>query len=437
MAISKMLNAKTIIFAGTRPSTGCTEPVAVAWACALATQAVGGKPQAVQVRVDGNVYKNAIAVGIPFSLGKYGLEYAAALGCGGDPSVLLRVLETVSPESRDEMFALLEQEKVKISLNEATDRLWIEAQVTTDRGIGSALITERHTNLLRLTANGQDLPLPCYCKQQSYSGSCAPQIGKMKLKQLIALGDDIDSELSDWIWQGIDMDMRIARQGLELDYGLCLGKRLQRLVQSGLLGDDAANYASYMTAAAVDARMAGATLPVMTNAGSGNQGLGTVVPVMAFAAYNGINDRQALTRAVVIAHLISLYVKEHTGVLSYICGCAHGATAGAAAGILSLVGSTAEAVSKAVQNITADLTGIICDGGKPGCALKLALSAGEAVRISLLAAAGLEAQPADGIVGVTAEESIAHIGKISQSCAATADQAIIEILEGYHRQKRL
>ena len=431
-----MIDAKTIIFAGTRPSTGCTEPVAVAWACALATQAVGGKPQTVQVRVDGNVYKNAIAVGIPFSLGKYGLEYAAALGCCGDPSVLLRVLETVSPEGRDEMFALLEQQQVKIAINEAVNGLWIEAQVTTDLGIGSALITERHTNLVRLTANGQDLPLPCYCKQQKYVGGSPPLIGKMSLKQLIALSEDIDEELSDWIWQGIDMDMSIARQGLELDYGLCVGKRLHRLVHKGLLGDDPANYASYMTAAAVDARMAGATLPVMTNAGSGNQGLGTVIPVMAFAAYNGISDRRVLTRAVVIAHLISLYVKEHTGVLSYICGCAHGATAGASAGILSLLGCNAETVSKAVQNITADLTGIICDGGKPGCALKLALSAGEAVRISLLAAEGLEAQPADGIVGLTAEESIAHIGKISQSCASTADQAIIKILEDYHSQKK-
>ncbi len=431
-----MLNAKKIIMDGTHPSTGCTEPVAVAWACALATQAVGGKVEKVLVSVDANVYKNAIAVGIPSSGGRYGLEVAAALGCLGDPTRLFQILQAVSEAKQMQMLELLAHKKVKICLNEQARELRIEASITTDKGTGYALIEKYHTNLTELKVNNQNVPFPHYCCSDKCSAAKKESlVGSVTVKELIRFSQDIDEELAQWLWQGIKMNMEIARKGLEGDYGLCVGKKIQQLVQQGLLGDDSANYASYMTAAAVDARMSGADFPVMTNAGSGNQGLGTIIPVMSFAAFHKITDSEKILKAIAVAHLISIYVKEHTGVLSYLCGCAHGATAGAAAGVLTLAGYDASTIEKAMQNITADVTGMICDGGKPGCALKLALSANEAIRIALLATIGLEAQARDGIVGMSAEDSFANIAQISQKCAKTADQTIVNILDELHKKK--
>ena len=433
-----MLNAKKIIMEGTHPSTGCTEPVAVAWACALAAQAVGGKVQEVWVGIDANVYKNGIAVGIPSSGGRYGLEVAAALGCFGDPTRLFQILEGANDANRLAMLALIEQKKVIIYLNEEAKELRIEAKVKTENGTGYSLIEKYHTNLTELKVNDQKVPFPHYCCSDKCSSSKKEVlIGSITVKELIHLADEIDEELEKWLWKGIKMNMEIARQGLESNYGLCVGKKIQQLVQQGMLGDDSANYASYMTASAVDARMSGANFPVMTNAGSGNQGLGTIVPVMAFAAFYKITDSAKILKAIAIAHLISIYVKEHTGVLSYLCGCAHGATAGAAAGVLTLAGYDSNTIEKAMQNITADVTGMICDGGKPGCALKLALSAGEAVRIALLATIGLEAQASDGIVGTSTEDSFANIAQISQKCAKAADQTIVHILDELHKKKHV
>ncbi|NUM36680.1 MAG: serine dehydratase subunit alpha family protein [Candidatus Brocadiae bacterium] len=431
-----MLNAKKIIMEGTHPSTGCTEPVAVAWACALAAQAVGGKVEEVFVSVDANVYKNAIAVGIPSSGGRYGLEVAAGLGSLGDPTRMFQILEKVSENSRKEMLKLIDSKKIKIHLNEDAKELRIEAKIKTEKGTGCSLIEKYHTNLTELKVNDQKIAFPHYCCSDKCSSSKKESlVGSVTVKELIRLADEIDEELEQWLWKGIEMNMEIARQGLEENFGLCVGKKIQQLVKQGLLGDDSANYASYMTASAVDARMSGANFPVMTNAGSGNQGLGTIVPVMSFAAFHKITDSQKILKAIAVAHLISIYVKEHTGVLSYLCGCAHGATAGAAAGVLTLAGYDAHTIEKAMQNITADVTGMICDGGKPGCALKLALSAGEAVRIALLATIGLEAQARDGIVGASAEDSFANIAQISQKCAKTADQTIVHILDELHKKK--
>ena len=421
---------------GTHPSTGCTEPVAVAWACALASQAIGGKIQEVIVTVDANVYKNAIAVGIPSSGGRYGLEVASALGCAGDPTRMFQILEKINEEKRQEMLELVAKKKVKIILDEEAKELRIEAKVITEKGTAYALIEKYHTNLVDLRVNEQKVPFPHYCcADKGCSVEKESLVGSTTVKDLIRLAQEIDEELAQWLWDGIKMNMEIARRGLEESYGLCVGKKIQQLINQKMLGDDSANYASYMTAAAVDARMSGANFPVMTNAGSGNQGIGTIVPVMAFAAFHKITDSDRILKAIAVAHLISIYVKEHTGVLSYLCGCAHGATAGAAAGVLTLAGYDASTIEKAMQNITADVTGMICDGGKPGCALKLALSAGEAVRIALLATVGLEAQARDGIVGNSAEDSFANIAQISQKCAKTADQTIVRILDDLHHKK--
>lgn len=426
--MKNQLTAKEIIKGNTFFSTGCTEPVAVAWACSNAYRAIGGELLEVEVSVDPNVYKNGLSVGIPHSGGKYGLEVAAALGAAGDPSQILRVLETISEQDKEKMFKLIQDHKVRILLNEDAHQLYIEAKITTDKGTAIALVENFHTNLTKLIVNGKELPIPCYDAMSDEENNMI-MIGDQKVADLVALTDNIDDELADWIMEGIHANMEIACVGLEKnDFGLSVGHRLRDLVEKGLLGDDAANYASYMTAAAVDARMSGANISVMTNSGSGNQGLGTVVPVVSFAAFNKITDQKRIIKAVAIAHMISIYVKQHTGLLSCLCGCAHGATAGAASGILSLLGYNADAIERALRTITADLTGVICDGGKPGCALKLALSAGEAVRIAYLSAAGLEANSSDGIVGKTAEDSISNMGQLSRQCAKTADQTILHIM---------
>jgi L-cysteine desulfidase len=349
---------------------------------------------------------------------------------------MFQILERVSNEKQKEMVDLVDQKKVKITLDKEAKELQIEAKVITEKGIGYARIEKYHTNLVDLQVNNEKIPFPHYCCSDNKPSLKKESLaGATNIKELIQLASEMDEELEQWLWQGIKMNMEIARKGLEEHYGLCVGKKIQQLIQQGMLGDDSANYATAMTAAAVDARMSGANFPVMTNAGSGNQGIGTIVPVMSFAAFHKITDPKKILRAIAIAHLISIYVKAHTGVLSYLCGCAHGSTAGAAAGILTLMDHDASTIEKAMQNITADVTGMICDGGKPGCALKLALSAGEAVRIALLATIGLEAQPRDGIVGKNAEDSFANIAQISQKCAKTADQTIVHILDELHQKK--
>lgn len=427
--------AKDIIKGNTFFSTGCTEPAAVAWACSLAYRAIEGQLLEVQVTVDPNVYKNGLSVGIPYSNGKYGLDIAAALGCAGDPSHILQVLETIPETEKSKMLQLIQDGKVKIGLKENIKQLYVEAQITTDKGVATATIENAHTNLTKLTVNGKEIDHSCYYNKTQTKEKKFIFISDQKIADIISLADDIDEELADWIMKGANANMAIARLGLEKDYGLGVGRRWYNLIQQGLLGDDAANYASYMTAAAVDARMAGANLPVMTNSGSGNQGLGTIIPVMSFAAFNKITEQDKIIKALAVAHMISIYVKQHTGLLSCLCGCAHGATAGAVAGILTLADHKTEVIERALRAMIADITGIICDGGKPGCTLKLALSAGEAVRIAFLCVAGLEARPDDGIVGKTVEDSIANVGKFSRQCAQIADQIILHIMDEYQKKK--
>ena len=244
----------------------------------------------------------------------------------------------------------------------------------------------------------------------------------LSLERIYAFATGVPLERIAFLRRGMDMNLAIAREGLAGEYGMGVGRRLNQAGDAGY-----ANYAAALTAAAADARMGGCTLPVMSTAGSGNQGLAATLPCIAVARRLGSGE-EALLRAEALSQLVTIHIKAHIGKLSALCGCAIAASVGSACGITYLLGGGLAAICRAVQNMIADISGLICDGAKAGCALKIATGVGAAVQCAQLAQAGGSADGHDGIVTADVEQSIANLGQLGARGMMTADRVILEMM---------
>ena len=417
------------------PALGCTEPIAIALGAAAAATLVQNETiEEIEIWVDPNIYKNGIAVAIPSTGGLNGLDLASALGAlGGDPERRLQALETIDDETVQKAKKLIQAGKVIVNLLAEQKGLFIKTVLKTKTQTAESIIQDLHDNIVSLKCNGQSVTdSPLISETMGGGGKTKLQKVELWLKSfslsgLIDMLDELDEDDYTFLEEGVQFNIRLAEYGLKYGSGLGIGKTFERLVRQRLIQRDMIMSSRILTAAASDARMAGVPLPAMSSAGSGNHGLTATLPIWAVKDYIDC-ERKTVLEAIGISHIITAYVKAFTGRLSAVCGCSVAAGAGATAGITYLLGGDLRHIAGAITNLTEDLAGVICDGAKAGCSLKLATAAGTAVQAALFALQGVQVQSTDGIVATSAEKTMQNMGVLSNQGMIETDRTILKIM---------
>jgi L-cysteine desulfidase len=388
--------------------------------------------------VDPNIYKNGLAVSIPGTGGLCGLDKAAALGAvGGDPRMKLEVLDPIDEKAVEAALKLINAGKVTVHLLADKIGIFVRTIIKSGRHIAETIIEGMHDNITYQALDGKEK------RAASAKGEGTGQVSKpdihgleawlkaLSLKELVAMLDDLDEEDLDFLQQGVQFNTHLADYGLKFGCGLGVGKTLERLVRQRLIKRDMIVDARILTSSAADARMGGIKLPAMSSAGSGNHGLTAILPIVAVEKYLEV-DKKTFLEAIALSHLITAYVKAHTGRLSAICGCSVAAGAGATSGITYLLGGDVNHLAGAIKNLTEDLAGVICDGAKGGCALKLATAAGTAVQAALFSLQGVNVSDTDGIIHGSPEGTMKNIGILTTEGMIDTDRTILKIMLEKH-----
>ncbi len=406
------------------PAEGCTEPVAVAFATSLAAEQLSGAPASVELRLSANIIKNALGVGIP-GTGMVGIEIAAALGAVLRQSDKgLEVLQGFSPAQLDEAKALVDANVIHVEQKQTAESLYIEAQLTDGTDTSRVIVCRDHTNVVRVEKNNEvlvDKPISIG-EAGGEQGTGLTIDGIYDFATTVPFGDIA------FILDCVELNSRVSQEGLKGNYGLEVGKRMGAGANTrGVLLNNLALRLISATAAGSDARMGGCPLSVMTCAGSGNQGIASSVPIIELSRVLGSTDED-LARALVISDLVVIHIKEYMGRLSPLCGSGIAGGAGACCGMTYLQGGNLPEIKCAVNNMLATLQGMICDGAKATCALKIAAGTNAAIMSSTLALADVQPSSMDGIVFDDAEQTIQHTGKLVREGFATTDEAILSIM---------
>lgn len=413
---------------------GCTEPVAIALGAAAAAGLLKDKNfDKIEATVDPNIYKNGLAVVIPGSGGLTGLDTASALGAfGGNAHKKLEVLGDLTPEIVKTVSAFLAEDKVVINLREESG-LYVKTVIHAGDDVAESLITDVHNNIVSLKLNGEtvdDEDLVRKDVKSSHGNKLADLeswLRELNLEDIFELMGELKDDDLAFLEEGVKYNLALAEHGLKYGNGLGIGKAIDRLLKQKLLVEDMASSARRLTSAAADARMDGVNLPAMSSGGSGNHGLTAILPIWAIKDYIDA-DRKTVLRAIGLSHIVTAYVKAHTGRLSAVCGCSVAAGAGATAGITYLVGGDLHHMEGAIKNILEDLAGVICDGAKAGCAIKLNTAAGAAVQAALFSLQGVNVKDTDGIVGSCTQQSVQNIGELSNHGMIETDKTILKIM---------
>lgn len=410
------------------PALGCTEPAAVALATAYAASILPGPITDIKVKVSPAIYKNGMGVGIP-NTGLIGLEIAAALGAVcANPEKELEVLEDLSPEHLETGKKLAAG--LEIGINADDDKIYVEAILSDGKHKSRAIIRWRHSWLYLLELDGEIL------KRQTIGESNAPKLisaSKFRLRDYYDFCTQVDYGSLSQIDLGEDLNRKIAEFGLSDKLGMSVGKMIMQQVEQGILGDDIHHLAMALTAAATDARMSGCNLPVMANTGSGNQGLSITLPIIAAVDKLGCSQEQ-LHRALALGHLVNVHIKNKIGLLSSLCGCLS-AAAGAASGIVLLLGGDYLKIEYAIKNMIGNTTGMLCDGAKGGCSLKVATNTSAAIQAALLANMGTCISSRDGIITDDIDETIDNLAEYINSGLQDVDRTILNILMNKNNNK--
>ncbi len=414
------------------PAMGCTEPVAVALACAKAKEIIDfNEIYSAKVSLSANIYKNGLAVGIP-NTDQVGLYIAAALGLvGGKSDKDLRVLEGITKNEVKIAQDLLDSGKVSIEIKDSVEKVYIEVELYTDRGTSKVIIKRKHNNFVYLKKD--DEVLLNEENEVVQDTNSKSMLYNLQISEIIKIIDQIPFEKISFMLDGLEMNEKIAKTGLEKNTGMGVGYGLYKSVEDGLLSNDLMNSAMILTSAASDARMSGATLPVMSSNGSGNNGLTAILPIAAYSKMVKVDDEK-LAKAVAISHIVNSYIKHYIGRLSALCGCGVAAGTGSAAAIAWLMGANEEQVDGAIKNMIGNTSGMICDGAKVGCALKLATSASAAVQSALLAVNNNIIPSKNGIVAETAEDTIKNLSTLSVDGMSITDEVILNIMKDMQKE---
>ncbi len=445
---------ETFLNENTGAATGCTEPIAVAYATSLAYNAINNsngsgkldidKFESIEIETDRDVYKNALAVNIPNTNGHKGMGIASAMGLFANPDDKLNLLNSLTEEEINNAYEILNSNKVIIKEvvdNDEKSSLDIKVKVKYKGIIGEARIQKNHTNVTEIKLNDKIIfennngNLKIKSSQIDYKA--------LNLKFILDKVDSIpmDSRILDLAYEGIKMNQEIADAGLatNTNFGITLGKNLQNEYETqgtsvvellkGKTKSQALNMVEIIAAAAGDARMGGANYPVMSTSGSGNQSITALLPIMVVGEiYNKSKAEQS--KAALVSHMVTRYVTEHSGYLSGLCGCAIKAGIGVTAGIAYMMAeeNKEEIVNNAINYLASDITGIICDGAKDGCATKLSTAARQATRSAKMALSGSKIEADNGIIYQSADDTIKGIGQISAAMVST-DQKIVYLMQ--------
>ncbi|APC80752.1 serine dehydratase subunit alpha family protein [Clostridium botulinum] len=408
----------------TKPAIGCTEPVAVAFTVATGKKYMAGEVLKIDLKVSKNILKNGKSVTIP-NTEVCGLDIAGALGeiCG-DLEEGLFVFKNVNKDYLDKAREMIKNKVVTLNPIENTDPVFVEATLKGEKDEVIAILKGGHTNIEKVIVNGK-IAFEKDNKNEK-DNKDYDFMKEISLKDIREITEDISIEKLDFIMDGIEMNKEAAKEGLKRQKGLTLGSSLLKLQQEGKLGKDSATIARILTAAGSDLRMGGGMCPIMTSGGSGNQGLCVILPINVVAE-DIKAPKEKLQRAVFFGHAVNNFVKKYTGKLSAICGCAIAAGIGATAGIAWLLGGKDKEINGAILNMLANLTGMVCDGAKGSCAIKLSTSASEAVISAYLALNDIIVPNNTGIIGNTVEDTINNLGMLCKDGFYKADDVMLSI----------
>ena len=405
------------------PAIGCTEPIAVALCVAKATETLGTMPESIDVLLSGNMLKNAMGVGIP-GTGMSGLPIAIALGAiVGKSEYQLEVLKDSTPEHVEKGKAYIAEKRINISLKEnITEKLYIEVTVKAGDNTASAIIAGGHTHFISITHNGEVL----LSSKQKNGTQMENKDIELSLRMVYEFADTVPIEEIEFINEARRLNENASKKSLEGNYGHELGKTLSRPLGRGIMGDSMFSHILSATSSACDARMAGAMIPVMSNSGSGNQGIAATMPVVVFGEENH-NTEDEITRALTLSHLTAIYIQQSLGRLSALCGCVVAST-GSSCGITYLMGGTYEQVSYSVKNMIANLAGMVCDGAKPSCALKVTSGVSTAVLSAMLAIQNKHVTSVEGLVEDDVDRTIHNMTRIGAEGMNETDKMVLDIM---------
>lgn len=416
----------TLLREETLPAIGCTEPVAVALCAAEASACLLKEPYRLHLEVSPYILKNGMHVGIPGTAGLTGLDLACALGSLlPHPEKQMTILGDVSDEKLSKAKAIVQSGSVSVRSADTPYKVWVDVRIdAADGHWARAVIQGTHTHVLLVEKDGQSL------RTDRCQESESRDMPAITLESVYAFATTVSQADLEFLDEIIRVNTRIACEGLARDYGLCVGRHLAN-------SPDAAQQVIAVTAAAADARMSGCQLPVMTNMGSGNQGITASLPVIETAHLLGAS-REQLLRALAISELVAMEVKTHIGRLSALCGCSIAAAIGAASAMVFLRGGNFEQIAYAVNMMVGDVTGIICDGAKPGCALKIATAVSAAQRAAVLALSLEHTVQPYGIVSSDVEATIQNLGTLGRDGMGNANDVVLRMmLDGQHDENVL
>ncbi len=406
------------------PAVGCTEPMCVALCVARATELLGHRPQRITALLSANILKNAMGVGIP-GTGMIGLPIAIGLGALiGKSAYELEVIKDLTPESLVEAKQYIIDTPIDISMKEGiSQKLYAEIIVEADGHRAVAIIASTHTHFIKLQQD-EKLLMEEELKPDGEEECDCP----LDFRTVYDFATTTPVEEISFILASREYNFRAAQESLKANYGHCLGKTIERPMSHGIFGNSIFSRIISKTALACDARMGGALIPVMSNSGSGNQGICATNPVAVYAEENS-NTEEETIRALILSHLTAIYIKQSLGRLSALCGCVV-AGIGSSCGITYLMGGDYQRVCHAVKNMIANLTGMICDGAKPSCSLKITSGVSTALLSALLSMEGRYVSSAEGIVDDDVDRSIRNLTSIGANAMCDTDRMVLGIMTG-------
>jgi L-cysteine desulfidase len=405
------------------PAIGCTEPIAVALAVAKASETLGKCPEKITLYLSANILKNAMGVGIP-GTEMIGLPIAVALGALiGKSEYQLEVLRDCTPDALEKGKQMIVEKRINILLKEdISEKLYIEVICEAGAENSKAIIAGGHTNFVYVSL-GEKVLLN---KQQAVQGDETEEEPELSMRKVYDFAMTAPLEEIDFILETARINKAAAEKSLKGEYGHALGKTLKGKYEKEIMGDSIFSHILSYTSAACDARMAGAMIPVMSNSGSGNQGIAATLPVVVYAEENK-KSIEELTRALMLSHLTVIYIKQSLGRLSALCGCVVAAT-GSSCGITLLMGGGFEQICFAVKNMIANLTGMICDGAKPSCSLKLTSGVSTAVLSAMMAMENKCVTSVEGIIDNDVDRCIRNLTLIGSEGMNETDKLVLQIM---------
>ena len=406
------------------PALGCTEPISLALAAATAAKYLGKTPERIEAKVSPNLMKNGLGVAVP-GTGMVGLPIAAAIGAlGGNPDGGLEVLKHITPEQVIAAKSMLEQKLVSVDIHQTEHILYSESTLFADNDYVKVAIQDQHTNVILIEKNGEII----FQKVEDECTNCDPyEVFKhISAREIFEFSNAVKLEKIRFISQAAELNRALSDEGLRENYGLHIGRTLRKQVGSGLISDDLLSKIMIETTAASDARMGGATLPAMSNSGSGNQGIAATMPVVVVADYLKVSEEKRI-RALFLSHLIAIYIHSKLPKLSALCAVTT-ASMGSCAGIAYLLTGKFETASMGICSMIGDISGIICDGAANSCAMKVSTSVASGYKSVLMAMDETHVTGNEGIVEHDLDRTIDNLCAIASKSMQHIDRQVIEIM---------